>query len=779
MDIKRKIFYRMFTKWSFSYVLISTVAIIVISFCAKKYSDVLRTELEYTNAVQLEIIQLQMDRCVQNLRTFSGKANLNGTVNRLRQKDSYEDVSRYELYELVREMENDMILGGEQTNCYIYFPAMDLLLSGGYYNNTREFYDIFMESQGFSYEDWYAVISREYKTAQIFSMETKNGGVLTVLVKPVDSSNRQSYPVNAIMVMDMNEVLRASDWLNQDRDTMCIIDRTNKKVVSNTGLKEGMEELLLSCAPGTGNKMFETPPELGQSVVSYIHSGYENWDYVAITEEQAGVSQIEDLQRFVVGLILLYLLVSVCAVIYAVLHHYLPLQNVMDILEQQADDGDSHMSSDAYEYISRSIHKLVDKNKKSTNVITMQKNAISKELFHRLLTEDKAESVLDDELLKQYGILVGDKSFCLLAYEMGQEEKTDMESYTADTLEMSWFILQNVTEENLVLRGLNGICFREGIGKQVFLIWSDQESAFLQEDVRGALQISLDFIQENFKFSYCSALSEIHEGTSKIYKAYREVLRVFEYQKKEGKAVVSYGEINLLPMDTMLKYPIDVENRLIHSVSIGDAHDACRAISLLLEKNQVNCLTPEAMQFLVSNIAATIIRTAAKTSGGNFVHASRRSLMEACRQGDTTNMRKELERLVTDACREIAELQNKECENQKGIVYLDTKAYVEENYMDAALSVNSMADQFHMSANYLSKVFKEVGGEKLSQYIHKVRLIHAKELLMTGVKLDDITIRCGFGSQRTFLRIFKQYEGVTPTQFRELEEQKGKEEQTI
>ena len=42
---------------------------------------------------------------------------------------------------------------------------------------------------------------------------------------------------------------------------------------------------------------------------------------------------------------------------------------------------------------------------------------------------------------------------------------------------------------------------------------------------------------------------------------------------------------------------------------------------------------------------------------------------------------------------------------------------------------------------------------------------------MKDVKLEDIAWQCGFGSQRTFLRIFKQY-----TQYKELREKEGKED---
>lgn len=770
--------YKMFTKWCLSYMIISIVALLVIFFCSTKYSKALQEDLEYTNAVQLELVQLQMDRSVRNLRAFSSKANQNKTVNSLRQLDSYENVSRYELYELVRDLASEMLYDGGLHDCYLYFPNSDLLISGNYYNDSREFYDIAFESYGFSYEDWFEVISKKYRTAQIFSLDTKKDGQLMVLIKPLDSSNRQQPPVNAIMVMDIKEILKASDWLNQDRDNMCIIDRTNKRMVSSASVEESMEEYLLSYVLGTGNGEFQNQLEVGESVVSYIPSQYENWGYLVITKEQQFVSQISEIQRLVWMMIVVYLLVSAGAIGYAVLRHYRPLQDVVTILEQQEEGMDRSGNDDAYQYIRSSIHRLVDKNKESSSVISRQRNAISKELFHRLLTEKKAYAMMDEELLKTYGISVDGQECCILVYRIEESSEYGTEETPADTREMSWFILQNVTEENLEQAGLKWVCFREGRCEEVFLAWSEEEPQNVRDMVYEAWNQSTEFIRSHFKFPYQSAISEPHHGTEEIWQAYQETGRVFEYQKNgEGKQAVSYREINLLPVDTLLKYPIDVENRLSHSVSNGDAEEACRQIRLLLKENQANCLAPEAMQFLVSNIASSVLRVAGKASKGTALHISQKALLEVCRQGESARMQEELERLVVAACQEIAELNKKEKENQKGRLYLEAKTYVEANYSDPELSVNSIAEQFGVLPTYLSKLFKEMEGEKLSQYISVVRLTHVKKMLLEedgDLRLETIAARCGFGSQRTFLRIFKQYEGVTPTQFKELEEKKEK-----
>ena len=48
------------------------------------------------------------------------------------------------------------------------------------------------------------------------------------------------------------------------------------------------------------------------------------------------------------------------------------------------------------------------------------------------------------------------------------------------------------------------------------------------------------------------------------------------------------------------------------------------------------------MQFLVSNIAASVIRVAGKVSKETALPISQKALMEACRQGESGRMREEL-----------------------------------------------------------------------------------------------------------------------------------------
>ena len=53
--------YRMFTKWSLSYVILSTVGILVIFFCTMKYNEVVRSYLEYSFSLKMYMVQIKID----------------------------------------------------------------------------------------------------------------------------------------------------------------------------------------------------------------------------------------------------------------------------------------------------------------------------------------------------------------------------------------------------------------------------------------------------------------------------------------------------------------------------------------------------------------------------------------------------------------------------------------------------------------------------------------------------------------------------------------------
>ena len=94
--------------------------------------------------------------------------------------------------------------------------------------------------------------------------------------------------------------------------------------------------------------------------------------------------------------------------------------------------------------------------------------------------------------------------------------------------------------------------------------------------------------------------------------------------------------------------------------------------------------------------------------------------------------------------------------------------YIKKNYYDTNLSVTSIAEHFSLPPVMMSRMFRDTVGEKIPVVVSEVRLEAAKKLMcQSSESLVDIAEKAGFGSVRTFTRIFKQMENCTPGQWRE------------
>lgn len=83
------------------------------------------------------------------------------------------------------------------------------------------------------------------------------------------------------------------------------------------------------------------------------------------------------------------------------------------------------------------------------------------------------------------------------------------------------------------------------------------------------------------------------------------------------------------------------------------------------------------------------------------------------------------------------------------------------------ISVSDIADRFNYNKDYLSRYFKKKTGKTLQSYIHALRISKAKELLVgTRQSIQVIAQRVGIDDEKYFMRLFRKYEKMTPTEYR-------------
>lgn len=93
------------------------------------------------------------------------------------------------------------------------------------------------------------------------------------------------------------------------------------------------------------------------------------------------------------------------------------------------------------------------------------------------------------------------------------------------------------------------------------------------------------------------------------------------------------------------------------------------------------------------------------------------------------------------------------------------KAYVEEHYTED-LSLESLGRLIGVSESYMSQLFKQQTGVTFKTYLRDFRMKKAKEMLLSGrEKVHDVGAKIGYRTTPYFCLVFKQYFGVTPTEF--------------
>lgn len=78
-----------------------------------------------------------------------------------------------------------------------------------------------------------------------------------------------------------------------------------------------------------------------------------------------------------------------------------------------------------------------------------------------------------------------------------------------------------------------------------------------------------------------------------------------------------------------------------------------------------------------------------------------------------------------------------------------------------------VSQRINVDRSYLSRLFHKETGITLKNYIDRVRLSHARDLLgMTDLSVAEIATECGFNNEDALTRSFRDTQGSTPTEFR-------------
>ena len=98
----------------------------------------------------------------------------------------------------------------------------------------------------------------------------------------------------------------------------------------------------------------------------------------------------------------------------------------------------------------------------------------------------------------------------------------------------------------------------------------------------------------------------------------------------------------------------------------------------------------------------------------------------------------------------------------------------EKYYLNKSVKLSNLAQELSYNERLVSRAINKYGSGNFNKFINSFRIEHSKELLIGGhydhYTIEAIAEECGFSNKVSFYNAFKSETGMSPSQFRAVEQ---------
>lgn len=668
----------------------------------------------------------------------------------------------YYRYALYTDIVDFQAVNDRCSTIMVYFEDGDYIVSSDAVNSAELYWQVYQDEMGLEYEEWRELLGGEY--SGLYTKKTKtDGGEGLIYAKTMQYERAGWQRVNIYFIYtadDVREMLLGNTV--QDATSAAIMSREGQVILCDKGelITNEADEALLQTAitQGLTGVTLSDGEEL---LLSYEEEGRYGGRVCLISSENIYMESLRQSQRVYAVTFLATILLSLILIVLFARSNYKPLKQLIDVLgpdEWVAAKG----YKNEYAMVQETVSKVQNENRHVNLTLRRQNKLFQSEYLSKLLTGNKG-SLPEDQLKEFYDISYISDMFAIMlfyieSYEEEREEETD--------LNKAQFILGNVFEE--VFGNLSCKVYQTRVSDLMVLVVNlPEKTGESTELLQEALGAGVEFVNKYFNIGYSVTFSNLHKGVEELPVAYQEAFQAMECKRLYGLDDMVYYKDIIELTGTGYYYPLEVEQDFMRRIQTGDFEAAREVYREVVEKNTngENVATQDALRCLMYDLLGTILKTLdEKKEGADFA----RKLKPAKRMAEcrgVTQMQEVFEEVLRQTC-EYVNVKASSEDNET--ICEQIKEYIKKNYYDPNLSVTSIAEHFALPPVMMSKMFRETSGEKIPVVVSEVRLEAAKKLMRQSEKsLAEVAEKAGFGSVRTFTRIFKQMEGCTPGQWRD------------
>ncbi|MDR4888377.1 response regulator [Fredinandcohnia sp. QZ13] len=274
----------------------------------------------------------------------------------------------------------------------------------------------------------------------------------------------------------------------------------------------------------------------------------------------------------------------------------------------------------------------------------------------------------------------------------------------------------------------------------------------IQQSINKTLNISLSFV--------------IGEGCSTMLEFKRELvlLQNSEHQSfyLEPGEIIERMEVLEAPSEDLFSKYDEAAVQMRELIMLRDQDSITRFVSKWISFLKQRQFPPELVKEWVLKL---VLDLRIKLSALQFFRAQQ-TVESQYEEILEVKFLSELESWLMDNFHSIISIVNEVYEQTRRKEILDAFKYVAMN-LEKKISLEEVSGHLYLNPSYFSRLFKKEVGETFVEYVTKIKINRAKELLeQTTDSVGKICDRLGYDNQSYFIKIFKKNVGVTPIEYR-------------
>jgi two-component system response regulator YesN len=724
----------------------------------------------------------------------------------------------YERYLLVRNLGRYLVLNNSVENFYIYFKKLNLVVSPDSSNDSQSFFRAYFDNSGKGYSEWAKLLAGNYQGEFFVPYRYGNGGTDKTItyIQTIPFRFGEKGAANIVVTLKdswFREDARDIHALNQG--TILILNQQNQILASSQAVPASeLRRLRFPVAPN-GSPAPAIRQKLNRQtvIVSFILSQVSEWRYLVFVPEGVFWEKAAYVRRLALVSLAVCLFIGGFIVYLVLKKNYNPLEKLIHSLEKY-QGANFDKKNNEYSFIEQAIDKAYTDLEKVDGILAQQNKVLRLHFLTRLLKGSIGEERDLEERLALHNIRFVSDYFAVMAFYIDDFTASQdtigivtSATYGGGTtvgggagtggvngpeIPENFTIQEDYKRvQTVIINVISGLLTPPSLGFVVevddllvcLINFSPGVLTGVQTELCRIAARAKNLLEDEYNIRILTSASNLHQNLGGIGEAFQEALQAMEYVKLLGmEDLLRYEDLSGLSTSNLPEggyyYPLEKEQQLINCIKTGDKLRTQLTLEEIFQNNfEKTVLPPKVARCLIFNLASTmmkIINEMNEASDSKYhqflekVNPVERIL--ACET--ITRMKQEMISIGEVFCGYVEQKNREKNKNRGNQAEIRLKEqvmeYVRGNFRDPNLGISSLADHFKVHPVYLSRVFREQSGESLIDYIHQIRLKHAKLLFKSESDgLDEVAKAVGYGNTRTFTRVFKKYEGVTPGRYKD------------